>query len=74
MKIEFMDGKMYVRHETGVFSIYTKTDIKALKTQFEQDLLELKVEIARHQVYLDSLSESKPALIVRAFRKIFNRA
>jgi len=74
MKIEFMDGKMYVRHQTGVVNIYTKSDVQQLKTAFEQDLLKLKVEIATHQVYIDSMAETKPALIVRAFRKIFNRA
>lgn len=61
---------MVVKHSSGHVDIYNKKDIQEMKTKLEQDLLDLKVDIARQGVYLDSMSETKPSLLKRAAIKL----
>lgn len=70
MIIEFAEGKMVIKHSSGVTDVYTKEDIQKIKTNFEQDLLRLKVEIARQDVYLNSMSETKPRLLARMAKRL----
>lgn len=70
MIIEFTDGKMIVRHPSGVVDTYNKECIQKIKTDLEQTLIELKVNIARQGIYLKSMSESKPTLLARAFTRL----
>lgn len=70
MIIDFAEGKLIVRHPSGHVDSYDKGYVKQLKATLEQELIELKVEIARYGIYLKSMSVTKPTLLARAFAKL----
>lgn len=70
MIIEFADGKLIIKHSSGHVDTYNKEDIQRIKTGLEQDLIRLKVEIARQVIYLNSMSVTKPTLLAKALARI----